>query len=206
MNSLASLFKKQPTSFKFRSLWAVLLLCAVGLFVSGNATSQTAVEQLHEAIAKGNLTTEAIVGTGGSSGLVIKGYLVNQNSVDLNINIQLEFPIFFANRGKGQNMVATQVYRRGGAYLSNGTHGFVQVPGNSRTPVDFIAYCVDFDKPNPTSDDLFDITDMPADIRSVVRSISEAERTNPNRNLTLAAQLALWVSQGESLEAIRKKV
>ena len=161
MSSLASLSKKQPTLFKSRSLWALLLLCAAGLFISSNATSQTAVEQLHEAIAKGDLTTEAIFGTGGSSGLVIKGYLVNKSSVDLNINIPLEFPNFMANRGKGLNMVAMQVYGRGGSFLSNGTHGFVQVPGNSRTPVDFVAYCVDFDKPNPTSDDLFDFADMP---------------------------------------------
>ena len=102
-------------------------------------------------------------------------------------------------------MVATQVYGRGGSYFSDGTHGFVSIPGNSRTPVEFVAFCVDFDKSNPTSNDLFDVTDMPAEIHGVVRSITEVEQANLNSDLTVAAQLALWVTQGESLEDIRER-
>lgn len=205
MKSPIDTLHKKSIFFKLHLLWTVVLLCAACLFVISNATSQSAIEQLHETLANGDLSTESIVGTGGSSGLVIKGYLVNNSSVDLNINIHLDVPVYFANRGKGQNMVATQVYGRGGSYRSNGTHGFIQIPRSSRVSVEFLAFCVDFDKPNPTSYDLFDVMDMPTEIHGVMRSITEVERANPNSDLTIASQLALWVSQGESLEEIRNR-
>ena len=205
MKSPPSLLHKKSIFLKLHLLWAALLLCAACLLITSDATSQSAVEQLHDTIAKGDLTIEAIVGTGSSTGLAIKGYLANQSSVVQNINIHLDVPVYFANRGKGQNMVATQVYGRGGSFFSDGTHGFVSIPGNSRTPVEFVAFCVDFDKTNPTSNDLFDVTDMPAEIHGVVRSITEVEQANLNSDLTVAAQLALWVTQGESLEDIRER-
>ena len=205
MKSHAILLHERPILVKPHLLWTALLLCAACLLVTGNATGQTAVKQLHDTIVKGDLTTEAIVGTGGSTGFVIKGYLVNQSSVDQNINIYLDIPVYFTNRGKGQNMVATQVYGRGGSYFSDGTQGYIRVPENSRTPVEFVAICVDFDKPNPTSTDLFDIADMPAEIHGVVRRITDVEQANSNSDLTVAAQLALWVAQEKTLEDIGKR-
>ena len=198
MKALASLrFSPSP--------WITPLAC-IGCFVISNvAAGQSSVERLQDAIAKGDITVEAVVGTGGSSGPVIEGYLVNRARVDQYINIHLGLPIYFANRGKGQNMVATQVYRRDGSYLSDGTQGYVIAAANSRTAIVFIAYCADFDKENPTSDDLFTLAEMPSEINDVVRSIVEVEQANPDVELTSAAQLALWVARGASLEAINER-
>ena len=137
--------------------------------------------------------------------MVIEGFLANQSPVDQDINVRLRLPIYFANSGKGQNMVATQVYGRDGSYFLDGNEGYLRVNGNSRTPVVFVAYCADFDKDNPTKADGFSIAQMPPAIEEVVRSISQVEQGNPQVSLTVAAQLALWVHQGKSLDAINER-
>lgn len=204
MRPLTSLLYPRLLSFPSWH-WMTPLACMSCLVITSGTVGQSNVEQLHNAIAEGDITIEAVAGTGGSSGMVIEAYLVNQGPVDQDINVHLDFPIYFANLGEGQNMVATQLYERNGAYLSDGTQSFVRVTANSRIAITFVAYCADFGKDNPTKEDLFTLEDIPPEIHGVVRSIAAAEQASPDADLTVAAQLALWVAQGTSLDAISKR-
>ena len=156
-------------------------------------------------VDKGDITIEAITGTGRSTGTVVDAVLVNRSPIAHNINVRLDVPIFFVNRGAGQNMVATHVYGQGGSYFLVGSESFVEVAGNSRTPIVLLAYCVDFEKDNPTSNEYFKIGELPAEIEGIMRSIAMVQQENSDLDITVSAQLALWVVQGESLENIRKK-
>lgn len=176
-----------------------------GVLAASGAAGQRTVDQLHELLADGDIIMELITGTGGSSGLAIEGYLVNRGPDDHNIDVHLGSPLYLSNSGKGQNMVVTQVYGRDGRYLSDGTQRFVRLTGNGRTPIVFVAYCADFDKDNPSRTDLFSPADMPPEISRVVRSITEVEQANTDVDLTVPAQLALWVAQGTSLDAISER-
>ena len=205
MKPIALLF---PPALSYRiscSQWIASLVCTFCLATAISAAGQPTIEQLNDTIDKGDITVEAITGTGGSSGVVIDGYLVNQSSIEQNIDVYLDIPIYFVNRGEGQNMVATQVYKRDGSYYRIGNRSYIQVARNSRTPISFFAYCADFDKDNPTREDIFKAGDMPPEIAGQVRRIAQIDHENPNLNLTIAAQLALWVSQGTSLDEIRQK-
>ncbi len=184
---------------------AKCLICAFCLAIANSAAGQSTIEQLNDAIAKGDITVEAITGTGGSSGMVINGYLVNESPIEKNIDVHLGLPIYFVNRGRGQNMVATQVYGRDRSYFRIGNQNYIQVARNSRTPISFVAYCVDFDKDNPTSEDMLSAGDMPSEIESLVQRIAEIEHENSDLDLTISAQLALWVFQGTSLDEIRQR-
>lgn len=185
--------------------WIAFFVCVACLINANGAASQATIQQLNEAVSRGDIAVEGVTGTGGSSGMVIEGFLANQSSVDRNISVHLTVPIYLANDGKGQNMIATQVYGRDGLYFREGIQRFVRVSGHSRTPVVFVAYCADFDKDNPTKADSFNIAEMPPGIEGVVRNISQVEWRNPQADLTAAAQLALWTAQGKRLDEIRER-
>lgn len=189
----------------FPTRWIAPFAYFACLINVNEAASQSTIQQLHEALSEGGVAIEAITGTGGSSGMVIEGFLANRSAVDRNINVHLSLPVYLVNDGKGQNMIATQVYGRDGSYFREGIQSFVRVSGNSRAPVVFVAYCADFDKDNPTKADGFSIAEMPPSIEEVALSISQAEQGNPQVDLTIAAQLALWTAQGKSLDAIRER-
>ena len=130
-------------------LRASVFLTAVGLLETANGQSQ--VVSLREAMTRGAIAIESVAGTGGSSGTVLHGDLVNHNSAYYSIDVRLDTPLYFRNRSAGQNMVAVQLYGRDGSYMSDGTRGFVRVGPRARLPITFVAYCADFDKENQRS-------------------------------------------------------
>lgn len=158
---------------------------------------------LNDAVERGSVAIESVTGTGGSSGTVINAVLVNGTAMAQRILVHLNVPLFFRNRGVAQNMAATQVYGRDGSYWQHGDRiPYVEVEAGARLPVTFVAYCADFEKDNPGAADAFDVAPLPQRVSMVMRQISAYEPANRDVDTTKASQLALWVAQGHTLDAI----
>ena len=158
---------------------------------------------LNVAMEERRVAIESVTGTGGSSGAVLVAVLANLTPVPQRILVHLEAPLFFRNRGQAQDMAATQVYGHDGRYwLAGDGTPYIELAVGDRLPVTFVAYCVDFDKENPSATDTFDAEPLPQAIARIMRQIGAYEAANPNVNTTKASQLALWVAQGATTHAI----
>lgn len=166
---------------------------------------QTTVQDLSVELDAGQITLESATGNGASSGNAVEGYLINQRSVEVSVDISLKRPLFMRNRGRGQNMIATHVYLGGGQYQSDGRRSFISLMPKQRTRVEFVAYCVDFEKDNPAATDAFTIDASPSNLDAVVAAIGAYSRLHPDEDITSAAQAAIWMVQGVSIEHIRTK-
>lgn len=135
-------------------------------------------EDLAVELDSGQITMEAATGNGASSGYAVEGYLVNQHTIEVSVDISLNRPLFMRNRGRGQNMVATHVYLGGGRYQSDGRRSFISLKPKLRTRVQFVAYCVDFEKDNPVSTDTFSLAPPPADLETVLKAITAYSKSS----------------------------
>lgn len=169
------------------------------------ASAQTPPRDLLAEVESNRLQLESLAGNGGSSGAAIAGYLVNTTRQAIRVDVYLSRKLFLVNKGSGQNMVATTVYLEGGEYNSDGRRSFIVLRPNSRTAVTFIAYCADFNKDNPSATDRFTVSSLPPGLESIVAAIAAYSKKNPNIDSTVAAQAALWLSQGTSISEIRKR-
>ena len=182
------------------ALGAILLLCWTALA----AQAQT-VRDLAQAVASGDVVLVEVTGNGGSSGTALEGVLVNSSARIIRIDVSLKVPLFFRNKGPGQNMLATNVYGRGGSYFRQGGRSFLRLRPRERLQVVLLAYCADFEKDNPTRDSSFRETAIPKKLGSIAAKISAYQKQHPNLDLTVAAQLALWRAQGISLDKIAQR-
>jgi hypothetical protein len=96
---------------------------------------QAVLEDLAAAIELGHISVETALGNGASSGFAVDAYLINQRNIEVSVNISLTRPLFMRNRGRGQNMIATQVFLHGGDYVSDGFRSFVPLQPKLRTRV-----------------------------------------------------------------------
>jgi hypothetical protein len=136
------------------------------LFV-GSAFSITAITDLSDVIENENVVLKKSKGTGASSGNSVEGVLENQTNREINIEVYLSKPVYLKNLGVGQNMIATQVYNHDGGYFSDGKKSFITLKPNGRSIITFIAYCADFEKDNPTSNESFAIAETPPTLAKV---------------------------------------
>jgi len=149
-----------------------------------------------------------VTGTGGSTGTVLEGYLVNKTPTSKRLAVQFDAPIFLLNSGSGQNMVATQISERGGRYYiapEDDERPFIRLEPSEKLPVSLFAYCVDFGKNNPSRDDLLMPRELPAYLLKIMSRISKYEKPSPDASTMNGAQAALWSTQGISLDEIKKK-
>ncbi len=102
-------------------------------------------------------------------------------------------------------MIASQVYNSNGSYLSDGKRSFISIKPKRKAKINFVAYCADFGKDNPGSNESFNISESPESLKTVMRNITNHARQNPNADITVSAQVAVWLAQGESSSEIRKK-
>ena len=192
--------------FAMNSVRQVVAGVAITLLVGTAHGTKDATGSLNDAVEQGRVAIESVTGSGGSSGTVLNGVVVNATPLAQRILVHLHAPLFFRNRGAAQNMVATQVYGRDGSYWQQ-TDGkpYIEVAAGSRLPVTFVAYCVDFDKDNPSAADTFDVIPVPQAVEKVMQQITVYETANRDDDTTRASQLALWVAQGHSLATIGEK-
>ncbi len=167
--------------------------------------TQEVVEDLAAALDRGHVALEAASGTGASSGLAVDAYLINQRNTEVSLDVSLRQPLFLRNRGRGQNMFVIKVYLQGGSYLSDGLRSFISLQPKRRTPVQFLAYCADFDKDNPSKTEELVRDASPVSLLPLLQSISNYQSSHPNQDITTATQTAIWLAQGVSIEKVRTK-
>jgi len=102
-------------------------------------------------------------------------------------------------------MVAIGIYLSGGQYKSNGRRSFITLRPKSRSAVTLLAYCVDFDKDNPSESDRFTLGSVPSVLEPVMANIQNHSIANPKADFTVAAQAAVWLAQGNSISEIRAR-
>ncbi len=168
-------------------------------------SAQTVVYDLHDEIDAGRVRLISATGNGSSTGVSVEGYLINDTAAERHVDIYLSRPIYLRNSGAGQNMVATMVSLGDRSYLSDGRNSFVALSPGVQTRVLFIAYCVDFEKDNPSRSDRMTVGSVPATLNGVMSSIGSYVRANPDAEVGVAAQLAIWLVQGVDTAAIRSR-
>jgi hypothetical protein len=176
----------------------VIVFGAVNLFAQTTAS----VQELDDAVNNGQVALTAN-GNGGSSGMVINGFLRNLTSGELRININIDRGVYLVNSGSGQNMVGTRIYHSGGRYFSNGSQEFIVLQPQANVEVTFMAFCADLERDNPSSEESFSIGAMPSGIRTIAAKINRyLEEHSDDGNAGIVAQLALWQSQNKTRSEI----
>ena len=184
----------------------LLLPCLSVLLALAQASyAEVDVKDLAVELDEGHISVEAATGNGGSSGNAVDAYVVSKRSVEVSVDITLNRPLFFRNRGRGQNMIATHVYLGSGQYQKSGRKSFITLKPSVRTRVSFVAYCVDFEKDNPSNTDTFAVDSPPSKLGGVMKTISAHAAAHPDDDITAAAQAAIWLAQGVSITDIRTK-
>jgi hypothetical protein len=167
--------------------------------------AQTNAGDLRLLIQAGDVSLVSARGNGSSSGASVDGVLRNGTADTIFVDINFTTPLYFRNRGAGQNMLAVQVFLDDGAYLSDGSSFFIPLAPQEDVPVIFIAFCVDFHKENPAASESFGNTQLPENLRAIATKIAQYVASNPFEDSTIAGQIALWLSQGVALDSIRSK-
>jgi hypothetical protein len=172
--------------------------------MSGTLFAQSPVLDIDIALRNGDITLTA-AGNGGSSGASIDGYLQNNRKEIIRINTIISAGLYLENSGSAQNMVATQLYFADGGYYYEEDLTFIELEPNSRTPVALIAFCADFELDNPSPGDSFNRALMPSDLRSIAAKVSRYMANHPDEDTVTAAQLAFWLTRGETIDSIHEK-
>jgi hypothetical protein len=160
--------------------------------------------ELSEAIASGDVTLTA-KGNGSSSGAAVDGYLKNNTPNELRINVILGEGFYLRNSGSGQNMIATQIFLADGEYSSDGTQDFIRLFSGANAQIMFLAFCADFERDIPSSNEAFSVAPVPAASKTIASKISRYMADNFDSDDTTAIQLALWRSQGQTQPVIASK-
>lgn len=185
------------------SLFFALLAAIV--ITPSPAFSQTTISDLQAEIQSGSIVVEDMRGNGSSSGMAINGRIRNTSQRLIRINTNLSRPMYLGNRTSrsSQNMIAFSLYETGGGYYTDSNSSFIEVPANQSLNVQLIAYCADFEKDNPSQTDQFSISEVPSEISGITQKIADYKRRYPRDDITVAAQVALWLAQGLSSSEIR---
>jgi hypothetical protein len=169
------------------------------------STPPRSPEDLADLLNAGTLSIVSATGNGNSSGASINGVIRNHSQRKVWIHTVMSHPVLFTNDGPGQNMVGSMVLGADGSYTSDGTHSFLSIDPNEQAHVVFVAYCVDFDKPNPVATEHFAIDDPPLELARTMHRIAAYTRANPDADITVPAQVAVWLNQGVEANTIRQK-
>jgi len=71
----------------------------------------------------------------------------------------------------------------------------IEVPAGGKTPIVFVAFCADFDLPNPTASDSLYLAKTPEHLVPVANLVVSREVTEDDMN---ALQVAIWLKQGKT--------
>ena len=178
---------------------------AVLLLLPGSvATAEIAT--LDELVKAGDVLVSDVRGSGHSTGPSLHGNLVNTTTTPLRISIHLSEGIYFSPGHSGvQNMVATAVYQRGGTYSEDQAGPFIELPPLGRRAVTFNAYCVDFDRENPGETDSMTAQPLPLWLTGILGRLLLYERSAQTDRSGIHAQIALWLTLGQTPEEIQER-
>ncbi|MDR0402796.1 MAG: hypothetical protein LBH35_04315 [Treponema sp.] len=180
------------------------LLFMALITTAGMLAAQSQVLDMDAALRNGDVSLTAS-GNGSSSGASVEGYLQNNRTVIIRISIVISGGIYLKNSGSAQNMVATQVYLADGGYYIENDMAFIELAPRSRTEIMLIAFCADFELDNPSPNDSFSRGSMPSALQAITAKVSRFMADHPDEDIVTAAQLAVWLARGETLESISEK-
>ena len=182
------------------------LLALTFLFCAFNIFGQSPrVVQLEEVLRNGDVVLTAN-GNGDSSGFAVDGYLKNNTQNRININVKIENGLYLKNSGRGQNMLAIQIFLSDGGFLSDGRDYFIIVPAQGSVHVVFNSFCADFNLNIPLPTESFTVAAMPVGIAGIAYRMSRyAADAGLGKDSTRALQIALWRSLGLKREEIMRK-
>ena len=190
-------------------LIALLTACnpPSGAGTSADAAAPQAEEStdLADLIASGAVSIVNATGNGSSSGNSIDAVLRNNTGRAIEVDVFMRQPIFLTNSGAGQNMIANMVVGGDGGYMQSDSRSFIELKPSAELSASMVAYCVDFEKENPTAMESFAVAPSPSHLVQVMSRITDYAKANPNAEVTVAAQVAVWMAQGESPDDIAKK-
>jgi hypothetical protein len=172
--------------------------------IVNNLFAQTAgsIRELKDVLENGQAALTAS-GNGSSSGMALTGYVQNGTSSELRINIYIREGLYLRNSGAGQNMVASQIYLKGGRYVSDGLSNFIILNPRENAEVDLLAFCANLERDNPSSGENFAVDDMPSDLQTIAEKINKYMDEYPDdENIVTIAQVALWRYQGKTQNEI----
>lgn len=144
-------------------------------------------------------------GNGASSGNSIDALLRNDTQSELEVDVFMREPVFFVNGGVGQNMVGSMVLGADGSYSQVGDRSVVTLEPGQQFEASIVAYCADMGKENPSHMETFQTSAAPVHLASVIGKVNDYVRANPNADVTAAAQVAIWMAQGEEPADIATK-
>ena len=178
------------------------------LFLSGLSAQSSggAVIQLGDAINNKTVTL-TVAGNGGSSGFAVEGSLKNNTGNTININVGIEKGMYLKNSGSGQNMIAIQIFQLDADYYSDGNNNYITVPAQAAVKIVLNAFCANYNLDNPSSDESFSVSPIPAAIAGIASTISKyaANNFDSDDDYTAAMQLAVWRTQGNTRAEISDK-
>lgn len=184
------------------SIFTILIIIAILPIAT---YGQNSTDELSLLLASGTIEFTRVNGNGSSSGASIDAIVQNNSLRTVRPSVNLIPPLYFQNEGgTGQNMIATQVYLEGGGYYSDEEDSYIELPPNSSTRLMIIAYCADFEKDNPMATDSFTVSALPQELVEIAWRVASYESDNPNTDVTVAAQVAIWLAQGESADDIQE--
>lgn len=186
--------------------YVVMFFIMFAFLYANFAYADPLTKSLTNEIESGNVSVTGVEGTGGSSGLVLDGQIINNTNKEMNLDIYLTNAIYFINKGRGQNMYALGVLERSGRFFRAGKKSFIKLGPKKKVAVKFLSYCANFEKDNPGSGEEFLIDVPEPNIKPLLSRISDYHKKYPSRDITAAAQVAIWIAQGESPSAIRSKL
>lgn len=161
--------------------------------------SPPVIREMREALSSGDISLVAH-GNGSRAGFSVDGYLRNNTSSDIRVNIFISNGLYLRNSGAGQNMLAIQIYREEGRYTMSGSAKYIQLPPKENTPIMLRAICADFERDSPSSEESFTMDSVPSDIQAIASRISRymADHFDDDEDLDLPIQLALCRVQGKT--------
>ncbi len=159
-------------------------------------------------IRKGNIEVENLHRSSISSGIIIHGELKNTTRRPIRISTILGLPMYLINDNERTDMLAVGICKNDSPCIGiDKSIPFIELPPGNLVKVQFLAYCVNFEKEAPRENDKFSILDrLPSEVIDIAIRIADYHRFMPNKDITKAAQIALWLDQGVHIEEIRKRL
>lgn len=197
--------------------WAALLVVgmaflAIGCDQPGTSSSSSQQERtsqpvadLSDLVSSGTISLVRANGNGSASGNAIDALFRNNTDSPIDVDVYLREPVFFRNSGVGQNMIASMIVGADGSYMRKSDRQVVTLRPREEFNASVVAYCADFEKENPSASESFSIEQAPPHLAQVIARINAHARSTTNANLTVAAQLAIWMAQGEQPDVIAEK-
>ena len=160
---------------------------------------------LNSALAAGDVVLGSVHGNGSSSGTALDATLRNTTGAPLQLSTRLLPPIYLlSGTESAQNMLATRVYESGGRFRMVNGEPVIDIPPGETLYIVFNAYCVDFEKDNPSAEDSFTLAEMPSWLAPIANGVVSYEGSlEYDATAMRRAQVALWLAQGEDPQAVR---